>query len=55
MAPVMEKKKKQRHLVPNLTLAAARQVWMAPVMEERKKRGCQIPIPVLAAIEQVSF
>ena len=48
----MEEKKKQRHLVHNLALAATRQVWMAPVMEERKKRGCQIPIPTLAAIEQ---
>ena len=55
MAPVMEEKKKQRHLVHNLALAATKQVWMAPVMEERKKRGCQIPILALAAIEQVSF
>ena len=55
MALVMEEKKKQRHLVHNLALAATKQAWMAPVMEEREKRGCQIPIPVLAAIEQVSF
>ena len=38
MAPVMEEKKKQRHLVHNLALAATRQVWMAPVMEEKKKQ-----------------
>ena len=51
----MEEKKKQRHLVHNLTLAATKQVWMAPVMEERKKWGCQIPIPALIAIEPVSY
>ena len=55
MALVMEEKKKQRHLVHSLTLAAIRQVWMAPVMEKRKKRGCQIPIPALAAIKQALF
>ena len=40
MAPVMEEKKKQRHLVHNLALVATKQVWMALVMEERKKQGC---------------
>ena len=55
MAPVMEEKKKQRHLVHKLALAAIKQVWIAPVMEERKKWGCQIPIPALTAIEQVSY
>ena len=54
-APMMEEKKKLRHLVHNLALAVTKQVWMAPVMEERKKRGRQIPILTLAAIEQVSF
>ena len=51
---MMEEKKKQRHLIRNLALAATKQVWMAPVMEERKKQGCQIPIPALTAIELVS-
>ena len=55
MAPAMEEKKKQRHLVCDLALAATRQAWVAPVMEERKKWGCPIPIPALAATEQVSF
>ena len=55
MAPVMEEKKKQRHLFHNLALAATKLVWMAPVMEEWKKRGCRIPILALVVIEQVSF
>ena len=55
MAPVMEEKKKQRHLVHKLALAATKRVWMAPVMEERNKWGCQIPIPVPTVIEQVLY
>ena len=55
MAPVMEEKKKQRHLVHNLAVAVTKQVWMALVMEERKKWGCQIPVPALTAIEQISY
>ena len=55
MAPVMEEKKKRRHLIHNLALVATKQVWMALVMEERKKWGCQIPIPALTAIEKVSY
>ena len=39
MAPMMEEKKKQRHLIHNLALAVTKQIWMAPVMEERKKQG----------------
>ena len=54
MAPMMEEKKKQRHLIRNLALAVTKQVWMALVMEERKKQGCQIPIPALIAIKPVS-
>ena len=38
MALVMEEKKKQRHLVRNLALAATRQAWVASVMEEKKKQ-----------------
>ena len=54
MAPIMEEKKKQRHLIHNLALAGTKQVWMALVMEERKKQGCQISILALIAIEPVS-
>ena len=48
----MEEKKKQRHLVHNLALAATRQVWMAPVREEKKRQRHLVRNLTLVATRQ---
>ena len=52
MAPVMEEKKKQRHLVHNLTLTVTKQVWMAPVREEKERQRHLVRNLTLTATRQ---